>query len=168
MPGHFGRVYLDTNIFILLRESLSEVSSDLLEMVSRVPIEPVPLFVTCELTLAELLPKPLAEGNGDLVETYDHWMTSSDWLFVAPVTREIFSLTGWIRSRFGHLKTPDAIHLAAAATAQCTHFLTDDRGFRAHYDLPTSHLGQMPAQRSIAVLRPDPETISTVIASYAP
>ena len=59
-------VYLDTNVFIALREHKGPEAEQLVALAQASSAAPQPRLVTSELTLAELLVKPLAEDEHDL------------------------------------------------------------------------------------------------------
>ena len=85
------------------------------------------MFATSELSLAELLVKPLELRRSDLADTYRNWVVDSDFLDVLPVSREILQQAAHLRAADKALKLPDAIHVAAAQRAGCTHFLSRDK-----------------------------------------
>ena len=73
------QVYLDTNIFIYAVEGLSEhlpVLRALFELFASGSAS----AVTSELTLAEVLPRPLAVGRADIAIIYERMLATSAWL----------------------------------------------------------------------------------------
>lgn len=79
--------------------------------------------VTSELTRLECRVKPLREGDTELLADFDAFF--ADAVTVVALTREVIDRATELRSRHG-VKTPDAIHLAAAAASGCDVFLTND------------------------------------------
>jgi len=78
------------------------------------------------LTRLEVLVNPLRSGNEVLVAAYDTVLAQQEWL---PMGDEIFALALDLRVKHG-LKTPDALHLAAATHHGCTEFWTNDDRLR--------------------------------------
>lgn len=152
--GGAERVYLDTNVFIAAferKDSLGRMIGRLFEVRTR-PHRQV--FVTSELTIAELLVAPYRSDDAELSDAYESLLATNEWLQVCPVTRPVLKRAAWLRSRVGGLKLPDAIHLATALELNCTDMLTDDLA-----------LGRMsfPAGINLSILRPDEPTLTTLI-----
>jgi predicted nucleic acid-binding protein len=82
--------------------------------------------VTSELTLAEVLVKPIEAGRTDLARAYEEMIAPSAWLSVVAVERAILVHAARLGPEFG-LKLADAIHVASAVAAGCHVFLSDDR-----------------------------------------
>ncbi|MBX7244433.1 MAG: PIN domain-containing protein [Candidatus Sumerlaeaceae bacterium] len=91
------------------------------------------LAVTSELTLLETLAKPLAENRGDLVLKYLEWIQPARGLDVIAVSRSILVKAATFRAKT-RMKTPDAIHLATADSANCAAFLTNDKSIKGLED----------------------------------
>jgi uncharacterized protein len=118
-------LYLDSNIFIFSVEQgnpWSEVLRGLFEAVDERSIE----VFTSELTLAEVLAKPLALGAHDLVEKYEQFLASDSVVRVTPIDRPILRLASMLRSQMG-VKLMDAIHVATAKHYSCDLFLSQDK-----------------------------------------
>jgi uncharacterized protein len=118
-------LYLDSNIFIFSVEQgnpWSEVLRGLFEAVDERSIE----VFTSELTLAEVLAKPLALGAHDLVEKYEQFLASDSVVRVTPIDRPILRLASMLRSQMG-VKLMDAIHVARAKHYSCDLFLSQDK-----------------------------------------
>ncbi len=64
---------------------------------------------TSELSLAETLAKPVADGNSVLEETYEQTIQTSAVLQVVPISREILIASARLRSK--SIRLPDAINL---------------------------------------------------------
>ena len=120
-----GRVALDTAIFIYFIEE----DASFLELVK-------PIFqaiddgrlqaVTLTLALLEVLVVPYRVGNLPLAERYESLLTRSQGLRMIDLERPILKAAAQIRARI-NLSTPDSIQVAAALSARCSTFLTDDR-----------------------------------------
>lgn len=83
--------------------------------------------VISELTRLECRVYPLRQGDHDLLRRYDAFFALRDVQY-APIDRTVFELATTLRANHG-LKTPDALHLAAAVTAGCEEFWTNDSRF---------------------------------------
>jgi len=75
------------------------------------------------LTEMECLVMPLRNRNQPLLDKFRQWFEKVE---VLPVEREIFRRASQLRADFAGLKTPDAIHLAAALHHGCDEFWTND------------------------------------------
>jgi predicted nucleic acid-binding protein len=122
------RVYLDANIWIYALEGVSDYSQSLAALFEAVDAELLKL-ITSELSLAEILVRPIKEGNVLEQETYTEAIASTDGLTAVPIDRSILMQAAKIRART-KLKLPDAIHAATATSNGCTTFLTNDKQFR--------------------------------------
>jgi predicted nucleic acid-binding protein len=67
--------------------------------------------------------KPLREGDAALLADFDAFFAEA--VAVVALTREVIDRATEPRARYG-VRTPDAIHLAAAVASGCGVFLTDD------------------------------------------
>lgn len=81
---------------------------------------------TSTLTLLEVLVIPYRAGNLPLAERYESLLTRSRGLRVIDLERPILKAAAQIRARI-KVKTPDSIQIAAALSARCSTFLTNDR-----------------------------------------
>lgn len=120
------RVYLDTNVFLAAYESVGARSDHafwILSAIERGEIQ----GVTSEITLAELLPGPVEEGNGALANAYKQILMDGRNMEVLPVTRDTLIETAGLRAGRPGFKLPDAIHCATALRTACTAIVTDDR-----------------------------------------
>jgi len=120
------RVYLETNIFIYALEAFPEYVETLTSLF-RAFDEGRLTAVTSELTLAELLIKPLVDNNDHLQQVYQDTIQSSDNLDVIPISREVLINAAKIRAQSTTIHLPDAIHLASARIWNCSSFITNDK-----------------------------------------
>ncbi|MBB3655802.1 putative nucleic acid-binding protein [Rhizobium sp. BK650] len=158
-----SRIYLDTNIFIMAFERRDETSDRLAQLLAAGDTDVEPKFVTSELTLSELLVTPYRQNDDSLIDTYEGLILTSSWLEVLPVAPPTLRYAAVLRSQYGSLKLPDAIHLSTAIGANCSHILTDDRGIRDEYRLIHRRYGQSAEARPLTVLRPDEPTLSSFL-----
>jgi predicted nucleic acid-binding protein len=122
------RVYFDANVFIYAVEQSPEHAVFLDELFTLLEMGEV-AAVTSELTLAEVLAKPLEAQRSDLAQIYEAMITPSNWLTVVPVGRIVLVEAARLRVPLG-LKLPDAIHVASAVAARCDVVLSNDRRLR--------------------------------------
>ena len=84
-----------------------------------------PRLAVSELSRMECRVKPLREGDTSALARFDRFFTSP-MITIVPLGRAVFDLATELRA--GHrIKTPDALHLAAALEAGCSEFWTNDR-----------------------------------------
>jgi predicted nucleic acid-binding protein len=120
-----GRIGVDTAIFIYWIEEeprFLPLVEPLFEQVAAGARE----IVTSALTLLEVLVVPYRAGNADLAERYQELLTNSRGIAVIDLSRDQLRNAARLRAATG-VKTPDALQLAAATSAGCTAFLTNDR-----------------------------------------
>lgn len=125
-PEVTPKVYLDTNVFLAAYESVGARSDHafwILWAIERGEVQ----GVTSEITLAELLPGPVEEGNDALADAYKQVLTDGRNMEVLPVTRETLIATAALRAGRPGFKLPDAIHCATALRTACMAIVTDDR-----------------------------------------
>ena len=135
-------VYLDTNIFIYAVEDFGGIGNKLRALFARFDRGELHA-VTSELTLAEVLVKPIRDGNAVARDTYTRILQSTPSLTVAPVDRAVLLEAARIRSSSA-MKLPDAIHAATALLAGCTTLLTNDAGFESVAGLAVLLLSRLP------------------------
>lgn len=84
--------------------------------------------ITSELTLLETLVQPIRQNNQILISAYETLLTKTEIEF-CPITLNVLRESADLRAA-ENLKTPDAIHAATAAAANCQYLLTNDPVFR--------------------------------------
>lgn len=120
-----GSVAVDTAAFIYFIEE----SPDFLSIVT-------PLFqdadegrrelITSAVTLLEVLVVPYRAGDHTLAERYEALLTRSRGIRLIDLTRDQLLSAAQLRAASG-VRTPDALQMAAALSARCTAFITNDR-----------------------------------------
>lgn len=136
-----GRVYLDTNVFVYALEGYDEFRQVLTALFQRIDHGALQA-ITSELTLAEVLVKPLLDRSQERETAYHQVLRSSSTLQVVPITREVLVTAARLRAEQG-LKLPDAIHAATAQLTNCQQFLTNDTRFKNLPGLPVLLLSQL-------------------------
>ena len=79
------------------------------------------------MTLSEVLPKPVETGNAELAEKFKTYLKNGPNLTLLPITETIGEVAGVLRGKYPHLKTVDAVQIAAALDAKAETFLTNDK-----------------------------------------
>lgn len=124
----FGqRIYLDTNIFIYAYEAHArfiEPVTALFEAIEHGEIR----AVTSELTLAEVLVRPIQNRNRSAQKAYRQALQTSPHLIVCPMRTPILIEAARLRAT-AQLTLPDAIHAATARACGCQFVLTNDEHF---------------------------------------
>jgi predicted nucleic acid-binding protein len=82
--------------------------------------------VSSELTLLEILVRPLQMELQDVADEYELLLSSFPNVTLEPISRDILLQAATLRARHG-LRTPDAIVSATAMAAEATLLVTNDR-----------------------------------------
>jgi predicted nucleic acid-binding protein len=133
--GFEGRAfYLDTNIMVYAIEGKNPWSDILRELFHAVDARTIHAF-TSELTVAEVLAKPLQLGVIDLVATYEELLAPDSLVRVIPIDRPILRSAAELCGRM-RIKLADAIHVATALQCACEFILTNDEQFGQRVQSP--------------------------------
>lgn len=146
-------LYLDTNAFIVMAEVLDDRQLALQELIQLQRTDAAPMFVTSDLSLAEVLVKPMAEDRADLVALYEFWLRPSTWLRVHAVDRSVLRFAARLRAARRSLKLPDAIHAATCLLARCGTLISHDGDMRDGLPLP------FPGQTPPDIVRLEPDAL---------
>ncbi len=114
------RIYLDAVSIIYLVENVEPYAA---VMIARLD-QPGTVQLCSELTRLECRVKPLRDGEKALLTAFDSYFAHIIHT-VLPLSRQTINQATKLRANYG-FKTPDAIHLAAAISAECDIFLTND------------------------------------------
>jgi predicted nucleic acid-binding protein len=114
------RIYLDTSpiIYAVERVPLYSAAVD-----ARLSVPGI-VLITSDLTRLECRIKPLRDGDAELLADFDAFFANTIAVMVA-LTPEVVDRATELRA-LHNLRTPDALHLAAAIGAGCDVFLTND------------------------------------------
>ena len=123
-----GTVYMDTNSIIYSIERIEPYRSLLLPVWEAGQAGNFAI-VTSDLTLHEVLVKPLKDGNALLEAGFRNLLLHSAEVQLLPISHAVLERAASLRATL-NTKTPDAIHAATALLAGCRLFLTNAGGFR--------------------------------------
>ncbi len=124
-----NRLYLDANVFIYAVEDFpiySEICRKILGFIDASSIS----AVTSEISLAEVLVRPIQEDNSEAVRVYEDLLKGRPQFLVEPVTRALLRSSAQIRAKSG-CRLPDAIHIATASAWSSEILLTADKRMNA-------------------------------------
>jgi len=138
-----GSVYVDANTIIYRVEAVQpylQVTQPLWDALDR----GTQLVVTSELSLLEVLVKPLQQSNLLLQQLFEGILYGTPGLTCVPITRQILETAANLRATI-NIKAPDAIHAATALTMGCTQFVTNDPAFRRVFNVKAAILSEIVA-----------------------
>jgi predicted nucleic acid-binding protein len=118
------RVYLDSNMVIYFVERHPKYFQPLLQRIVDQSGREQVICVTSDLVRLESRLLPLRQGPPELLTLYDEFFRNTDSSGVR-FDRDVFDLATQMRAEH-RLKTPDALHLAAALRSGCDEFWTHD------------------------------------------
>ena len=142
-----GSVYLDANCFIYSVEGV-EPYYTILKPLWRAVGNKKFTIITSEITLLEVLVKPLKIGDFDVANDFRVILHQSPEVRMMPITQDILEDAARLRATTS-FKTPDAIHAATALGHQCVTFMTNDSAFRQITALPVMLLNEISIQEDI-------------------
>lgn len=132
MIGHAP--YLDANVYIYAFEGFADKRATLLPLLDFLGQKDIEVTGS-ELLLPELLTKPMALDDQELIDRYLDFFDAPGSTTLVPVTRAILTLAAELRADEG-LALADAIHIATAIDQGCTSFVTADETLASIDDLP--------------------------------
>jgi predicted nucleic acid-binding protein len=130
------RVYLDSNVFIAAMENPGAHSDHAWWIINAIEESQI-VGVTSEITLAEILVKPIELGDRDLAAAYEQMIMPGVNFEVLQVRREILIGAAQMRARRSSMRLPDAIHISTALASRCSHFVSDDQRLHSIESLKT-------------------------------
>jgi predicted nucleic acid-binding protein len=136
-----GRIYLDTSALIYTIER-HPVFGAMLDTLWAAMVNGAAELITSELTILECLVGPLRAGNKQSIEVFDRAFDESG-LQLLPVNRAVFRLAADLRAAHLSLRTPDAVHLAAAEIYAAQWIVTNDRAMSGKAAVPTIILSDL-------------------------
>jgi len=121
-------VGFDTSIFIYRIEQTGRWSDVSLEIL-RTLADGQFTGVTSVLTLMEISVKPVRLGRPEVADAYEHLIRGIRNLDVVDIDTRIARVGAELRANHG-VRTPDALHVAAAIASGATAFVTNDKRLR--------------------------------------
>jgi len=128
------RIYLDTVIVIYDVESHPEFAPLVRRRLSNGSNE---FFIT-EIIRMECLVHPLRLDDQARVRAFESYF--QQLCNFVPVNRAVAEQSAGLRAKYQWLKTPDALHLAAAIVGGCEVFLTNDHRLDRVAEIPVEVL----------------------------
>jgi len=116
-------IYADSCIFIYLIEGNFSQKRKVKKRLALSDSKPNVIGFS-DLSRMECLIHPVRTGNILLQNAYER-LFNGQYLRYIPISSEIFERATELRASFG-VKTPDALHIAAAEIGRCDIFLTND------------------------------------------
>ncbi len=123
------RIYLDANIIIYAVEGFLAYADTIQALLMAMDNAEI-VAVTSELTLAEVLVKPMKDGKTEIQQAYRDFLQSTSVFEIIPISREILESAAQLRATM-NFKLPEAIHEATAQQQSCDTFLTNDLRFKS-------------------------------------
>lgn len=120
-----GPVCLDTCLFIYFIEEDKRYISVVSEVFEAIDAGQV-TAVTSGITLLESLVIPLRAKDLKLADQYKKLLSESRGLTLLELNQDLLYQGALLRAKFD-IKTPDALQIAAAKSAHCSAFVTNDR-----------------------------------------
>lgn len=122
------RLYIETTPLIYYVEANPTYITKMDAILTAVENGPLEVC-SAVITLTEVLIHPLRQGNAALAQQYRDLLVNNDDLRLLPITVDIAEAAADLRAHYG-LRTPDALHVAAAISAGCDSFLTNDSSLK--------------------------------------
>ena len=119
------RVYLDANVFIYAVEEVAPWAEPVRPVIEGLGTRVVEA-VTSEISIAEVLVRPIRDGDVEAQRAFAGAVRSHGGLTVAPVTRAVLVEAARLRAQSPALKLPDAVHAATALHSGCGVLVTND------------------------------------------
>lgn len=86
--------------------------------------------------------QPFRSGDGVLAQRYEEILSNSNYFRIEPITTATARYAADLRARY-NLRTPDALHIAAAITSGCDAFLTNDTDIKRVLEITVLTLDEL-------------------------
>jgi predicted nucleic acid-binding protein len=117
-------IYLDSCASIYLVEAASPFHASVVDKLRALRGGASAVLATSRLSLLECRTRPLRDNDQALLAAYDAFFRAQS-LRIVELDAAVIDRATALRAKYG-LKTPDALHLASAAAAGASVFLTGD------------------------------------------
>ena len=127
------RVYFDTNpiiYFIEQNTQFIELVTPVFEMIGEDSI----LAFTSELSLTEVLIKPIRDNRIQIIQTHKELLLDPELFTLISPNQDTFLLAAELGGK-SSMRMPDAIHMACAIESKCKYFITNDKGIKSTADV---------------------------------
>lgn len=135
------RLYIETAPLIYYVEENPVYVSRMDAIIDRIESTPIEV-VSSVITLTEVLIHPLRLGNKRLEQEYRDILLHSGGFRLLSITSQIAEAAAELRARY-NLRTPDALHVAAAVDAGCDAFLSNDADLQRIKEIPILVLDEL-------------------------
>lgn len=128
-----SRVYFDANpiiYFIEQNTQFAEAVSPVFEMIGDGSI----LAFTSELSLTEILIKPIRDNRIQAIQTHKELLLDPELFTLISPNQDTFLLAAELGGK-SSMRTPDAIHMACAIESKCKYFITNDKSIKSTGDV---------------------------------
>lgn len=142
----YQTVALDTPVFIYHFEKSKHYFEATKEIFSRLDKDDDFTAVTSVITLLEVCVKPIRESRQDLVNEYTQKLLYDHKLTTLAIDGSIAQKAAEIRAKYG-IRTPDALQIATAITAQADIFITNDADLKGIEEIEVLILKDLNAER---------------------
>ena len=132
-------VYLDANAAIASVEGSAAEKAFFETLLAEVKSGGI-LATTSELTLAEVLVRPLLRKARGLVALYEEMLSQGAAIRAVPVGRAILRAAARLNG-FSKMALPDCIHVATAMNAGCDVFFSNDGGIKLPSEMELRRFG---------------------------
>jgi predicted nucleic acid-binding protein len=122
------RILIDTSVWIYHFEQHPVFAAPAAQVIERLEDGKF-RGIASQLTLLELIVRPLQLGRQDAADDYETLLSYFPNLQLEPVTRPILLDAAGLRARY-RLRTPDAIQLATGLQSGATLAVTNDEAWR--------------------------------------
>lgn len=124
---NYRRIGIDTNVLIYYIEE-HPIFMKKVEILINTIENGDAIGITSDITLLELLVKPIREGRFDLVNQYKTILSTK--LEMVPMDETIALKAAELRAKYG-FRTSDAIQLASVIQRKGDVFITNDKGLKS-------------------------------------
>jgi predicted nucleic acid-binding protein len=134
-----SRVYFDVNpiiYFIEQNTQFAETVTPVFEMIGDGSI----LAFTSELSLTEILIKPIRDNLNQVIQAYKELLLDPELFTLISPNQDTFLLAAELGGKLS-MRTPDAIHMACAIESKCKYFITNDKGIKSTGDVTVVQIG---------------------------